>query len=590
MRYQWQVGTSPLQEITFSAGKNALQEALIFAPAEITNSVVEMDTLLKKRGLNVSYDIIDNRPVLRVGGFDSVENFLSLLQQNKLIVGNPKVETTKTDKRHIDTIIAAGVLYELGNVTGLAGDFFRKDKAGVTSNMAFIIGNTPLLLFGRKNFAEKQISLMQGFGESLRKNGVVVEAGNPFASEHTQNLPGAWNALRRFMVDKVIGIFAVGEIVAGYKKAVAGFSNQGNSAKGLAGVFIASGFAAGAIIPEKTHAMLRDKFDAKDDADLKEKIKQLPLGKRIVTSIQHTPLFLSGFFSGMNNIFSILGAIDEKKYFEKNNESRKQAEIRAKLSETGEAHFEKSIFGVKTVSVTLDDTQEKSKYWTASGALKKAEEAYKNTDHTDIAATSKALKTKAAAEQNILDLKTDQERLKESRKVFGKTVVSIGKLWRFDMVQALFFFVANFLYAQSPKTGNSFDQAKLRARFFSAAVSQIATASEADQGYLLAAACQYAGDSPDLGVTVREAKTILSEKLQQITANPWLQHRIHTSSTPLVTDVAIHQELPLETMSKKHSQDLSHRTNITPHEKPQAPVSLMDRALMETPAASHAIH
>jgi hypothetical protein len=607
MRYQWQLSNSAIQEIIFSGGKKAPMEAVIFAPAD-ANAVAGLDKALAAKGMHVSYDVIDNRAALRVGGFTNEQDVLGLLKQNNLIGGEAKTEELATEKRPFDKFIGAAIFYQIGNVLGFIGNLLRKDRAGMMSDGFFITGDTTMLAFGRKSVEEKQIALMQGFGNVLKQNGIGVEAGSAFAPRHTQDLTGAWNSFRRFMADKVVGIKAASEVGAGLKKVQAGI-NQGNSAKSVAGALIASGFAAGALIPEKTLPELRDEYGAKDDDELKSKIAALPLGKRILTSIQRTPLILSGLFSGLNNIFSVLGAIDEKKYFEKKEketgvgESRKQTEIKAQLSTTGVGEYQKSVFGVKTVDVKLNDNDTNPKLWTASGKLAKANAAYDTVDKSDVDATSKALAAKYAAEHNILDLQADQKRLESGR--FG---VAPQKLWIFDVAQSVAFFIGNILYANSPKGGNMFDRAMLSERFFAAVTTQIATAPADQKDYLFAAACQYAGDTRDLGVTVREAQKIIGDKLKQIEANPWLKHRDDAPAPAIAAteaapekSPAIGQAAPSEerheqpnttSFVEKHAPNSAHgyTADLTRKEHPTMPTSLMERALAEAPAASNAIH
>lgn len=629
MRYQWQIGTSPLQEIVFSGGKKAPSEALIFAPAETTDAIADMHRLFISKGMHVSYDIVENRPVLRVGGFAQETEVLTLLKENGLINGEAKTEAIKSEKQPFDKFMGAAFFYQLGNITGFIGDYLRKDKAGMTSNAAFITGDTTMLAFGRKTIEEKQIALMQGFGEILQQNGIGVEAGSPFAPAHTQNLPGGWNAFRRFMMPKVVGIKAASEVVAGLKKVQAGF-NQGNTAKSLAGGLIASGFAAGALIPEKTLPQLRDEYGVGSDEELKGKISQLPFFKRILVTIQRTPLILSGLFSGLNNVFSILGAVDENKYIKKNNESRKQTELNVRLSEKG-GTFVSSVFGVKEKSTTLDNNDKDPKNWTAGKILADATEKYE-TALADSSSTDKqkieALDAKYKAEKNLSDLKEDKNRLAKGRHDFPTS-----KFWMFDLAQSLFFLVGNYFYANSPKGGSMVDRQKLSDRFFSAIATHIATAPQDQKDYLFAVACQYAGDTRDLGVTVREAQVIISDKIAQIEANPWLKHRLATpvlakaetsqelletkgrddhavSTVTTVTPPKIETTIPLQPPVEERADhpsvaavqgkppaellDLtgrddrkpespSHAASIAKQEKPLVPLSLIERAMMENP-------
>lgn len=581
MRYQWQIGNSPIQEVTITGGKKALPEALIFAPNHIDTTIANLHKILVSKGMHIAYDLVDNRPVLRVGGFSKESDIIHLLQKNNLVSGNSKVEAITETKQPFDKFIGAALFYQIGNITGWIGDFLRKDTAGVTSNTAFIVGDSTILLFGRKTIAEKQTAIMQNFGEALQKNGISISASSPFAPHHTQDLSGVWNSVRRFMANKVVGIKAASEIVAGVKKAQAGFFNQGNFAKGMAGVMIAGGFAAGSLIPEKTPAELRDEYDVKTDAELKAKIKELPLGKRILTTIQRTPLLLAGGSSGLNNLFSIIGAIDEKNYYKQHNESRKRTEVCAKI-EGGS--YETNTFGFKKKHTINDDSPDPDK-WTQrkkvheSGlACREDRRGLKRKHHLENGEGADHYQSVEILSEHHKQLKAMNDLVVEKdRLATGRFNFPIGRFWIFDIAQAFAFFIANILYASSPKGGNMADRNKLADVFFSAVASQIATAPNNQKDYLFSVASQYAGDTHDLGLTVREAQIIISKKLKEIQANPWLQYQLESSKTPLLTTAIAHQEESIEKISEK-PQRPSYSKNLTKYKKPEAPISLIDRA------------
>lgn len=530
MRYTWSSAASPVQEIQFFTPKKARAEALIFAPLNGSGQALQLDALLAKNGFIVSYDIVENRPALRVSGFENEKQILDLLEKNKLVEGAPEKQEMQKGKESLPTLILSAAFYQMGNVTGLLGDFLRGDKAGMTSNALFVVGDSTMLAFGKKSMGEKQHAIFQGFGNILKQNGLAVEPGSAFAPEHIRDLPGTWNAVRRFMTDKVIVVKSLSEVGAGLKKAQAGFFNQGNPAKGIAGLLIAGGFGASALLPEKTPSQLRDDLDARDDADLKAKIAKLPLFRRILVSVQKKPLLLSGGFSFLNNIFSAWGAFDEKNYYASTGKqgansgmgrSRKEDEIEAKLNG---GSYDSWRFG-KIVSVKIK----------GEGAHKELENAQHLLDTiTDTASDDylHARKTRDEAWKKKNDLEEDRHRLQNGSRG-ADFFIKPKHFWMFDLGQAMFFAVANFLYSISPKGGSLSDRKALADRFFAAVATEIAKAPEHKKEYLFAVACQYIGNTRDIDCTAREAQKILAEKVQLLNANPWA----NKAATPQVAVV-----------------------------------------------------
>ncbi len=570
MHYTWQNSASPIQEIRFSGGGKVKPEALIFAPLNGSTAAQNLDQVLAEKGLIVSYDIVENRPALRVSGFEAEGEVLKLLQENKMVEGDPQRREVKGEKESFDRLTASAVFYQLGNFTGLIGSIIRKDKDEITSNSAFIVGDSTMLAFGRKTTAEKQHNVMKGFGEILRQNGISVDPSSAFASEHIKDPPGLWNGIRRFMTDKVIAVKSVSEITAGIKKAQSGF-NQNNAYKKIAGAALVTGFSSGLMIPEKTNAQLRDELDATTPEDMSAKISRLPFWKRVLTSIQRTPLILSGGFAGLNNLSAFIGALDERKHSKDNpGRSRQIDKIYAELGknmDTGAAVdpiYEYKIFGFSR----------------RESAIKKGEgQALEDLEKAKIA---------YAADPSTKNLKTfgeKQERVDGLLASLDKAKMAKDKnLWIFDLVQAVFFGVANTLYSISPKGGSLQDRQKLSERFFAAAATEIARAPAEKKEYLFAIACQYAGHTRELSVTSREAQEILAQKVQMLQANPWLNKQ----AAPQVNMVAEsqEQEKPQVTMPKELlKQPVEERLDHPAAQKPAAASSFASVVGQKEPVA-----
>lgn len=571
MRYQWQNETSAIQEVRFFTAKKAAPEAVIFAsPRAHDPNLPNLDLLLAKQGMTVSYDIIENRPALRVGGFTNEQAILDVLQKHKLVEGTPQKSEMKGEKQGFDRLTGAAVFYMLGNVTGLIGSWFRKDRAEVFSNSAFIAGDSTMLLFGKKSGKEKQHQIMQGFGELLRKNGVTVEPSSLFAQEHIQNSPGLWNGIRRFMADKVILLKSISEITAGIKKFESGL-NQNNAYKKVAGAALTIGFTSGLAIPEKTPAQLRDEYNVSNNSELKDKLHKLPLGKRIFTTIQRWPLILSGSFAGLNNLSCIIGAISEYLYNKKTSllgapTTRQRDKISAELGLDENKNITKpeytyTIFGWER-KATLKKEQAIPAREKALEKLKEAKEKFPPESVEVRTATVELGQT----EKRILDLEKEREDAIGGR--FPK-ILQPKHFWLFDLVQGLFFLAANTLYGISPKGGSLSDRQKLSDRFFAAAASEIAKAPEEKKEYIFGIACQYAGSTRDLGVTSREAQGILAQKIQMLEANPWLRHR--NAMPALDKSAEIPQELlaqPVEERPDRPTGVQAFTGRVEPHKDP----------------------
>lgn len=523
MRYTWPQTQQGIHEIRFSFDKKTAPEALIFASPSGLGAAANVDKLLTENGFAVSYDVVMGRPALRVHDFRHSADILSLLENNEITSGTPAITKTRQEKPPMNRFVGAAIFYELGNISGLLGGLLRKDKDERDSNLAFLIGDSFMLAFGRKTREEKQISIMQGFGSILKNNGIAVDDGSAFATQHTANLPGMWNSVRHWMHDKVILVKSVSEIAAGYKKFASG-SNQNNLYKQVSGAAVIAGYSSSLMIKEKNRSQLREEFGVDTNEEVQQRIKKLPLLKRAWIAIEQQPLFVSGGGAAIYNLAGIFGALDERKHHRQIKKLETELGV-AFENTTSDAikignTYTQSLFGIE-IKRKIDGKP-------ALSELQDARTAYSARRSTSNRATL------VAAENRVNELKT---------KLVGAKDAKNKNLWVFDLAQSVFFAAANYLYGTASKNGDPEDQKKLTDRFFAAAASEIVKAPFEQQQYLLGIASQYAGTTRDFNLTAKESREILENKIQHLESNPWLRKRKGLATLENAASLSVPQEL-----------------------------------------------
>ena len=171
MRYQWQNEESLIHDITFNGnGKKTIREAVIRIPENRQASEKErdLDNLFIDNGYTVSYDVQDEKPVLRVGGFRTERDILNLLEKEQIVTGQAqtsKVEQKKTSAWQTireNSLVLSAVFYMAGNVATALSGLFRKDMDELRTGLSFSVGDGFMLMFGKTSDKEKQST------ESLR--------------------------------------------------------------------------------------------------------------------------------------------------------------------------------------------------------------------------------------------------------------------------------------------------------------------------------------------------------------------------------------------------------------------------------------
>lgn len=499
-------------------GQKAVREAVIFAPEDFAGkpALAALDGYLVKKGMAVGYDAVEGRPVLRVTGFRHERDLIAVLEKGRFVAGEAQTRPTgeklqtRTEWVKENSLVLSAFFYTLGNIATMLSGWFRRDADELRTGAAFTVGDSTMLLFGKLNDREKYQEIMQDFGAILKENGHTLAPGSVFSPAATQEAPSNWAKARKFMHNKVIAVKSLSEITAGISFARAGL-NQNNPLKTGAGTAIATGFAIGLLTPEKNSSQIQEELGTQTAEETERKIAGMSLFKRLLYKLQQNPLGVPGTFSGINNLLTLAGAIDEKRWIEKTGMSRKLDEVNARLH--GGPY---KIFGRKKPhEISVADS--------ANARLDAARAALNGADG---AARLDAKADYVKAKTDLESLERQREHLLKGRKIFGKELD--GKhFWIFNVMQSLFFLAANTLYAKSSKSGGkSLRQDALKEQFLSAVAGE---ALQTGEGFareeIINLAAKYAGGRHGFNLTVKEARRLIDARLQLLQTNPWLQSR-----------------------------------------------------------------
>ncbi len=578
MKIRWNHPESVISELRFQP--NALtgqNEAILFLRAEtaITGdshlSTPPFDESLKKSGAIIAYDHFENVPVLRITNPQSAESVIAQLEKLDAVKGDYSKQAT-TDEPHkgwretlrSNQLVLSAIFYQVGNIATTIGGWFRRDSDEIRTGFAFMAGDSTMLLFGKRNQQEKYGDLMQDFGKFLNTNQYQAESQQQFSPLSTAKEVSGWQKIRDVMYSKVIAIKSVSEIIAGTSFAMAGYK-QRNYFKSTAGGLVGAGFALGLAIPEKSKADLREELGAKDNDDLQLKMKSLSPLKRLKTKIQANPLILPGSFAGVNNILTLIGAYDEKNYFEAHGKSRKMEELDAKI-DGGEYQNSRFESVKKVYSASKDATDKALAYDRISNThaslknlLNKADSNGNNLNQDEISSIIKATESKhniamkgatpldaayetlgilsgdlAKAETELSDANTHIQSLSTARdklvsgrtlSVAGKDLITVkdGQYWIFNVIQASAFGVANVLYGLSSKNGNDPNAEKMTNQFVNAVASEAITVDATKREHLINIASHYVTLNKNVGLTPSEIRVALTQKIEQLQNHPLLQ-------------------------------------------------------------------
>lgn len=537
MKYHWNSEQSIIKDVTFKGdGNKSVNEAIIFAPdnAAHIDTIESLDKVLIDRGFNVSYDVIDNKPALRVTGFLHRHAVLDLLEGEKLTDGGAQKTELEKESGSIlgyirrNSITLAAIFYQLGNIATVLSGYVRRDDDELKTGIAFAVGDSSMLLFGKRNQKEKFHSVMRGYGEFLENNGFVVASDSVFSASARKEPLSNWGKIKEFMHDKVIAIKSISEMSAGAYFSRAGFK-QNNLYKGLAGIMVGSGFGLGLVIPEKTKSDLRRELYAQTDEQAKEKISQMPFLSRAKYWLQSHPLAISGTFSSTNNILTLVGANSERK------NRYKLREVRAKLGfedyrthpndgglQTTDGISYSSVEGIadsseytvqmpwgnKTVNVgktAYMDRHEKYQEWQTA------------LQGNDPVAKLDAQKAYEAAQGAVTALETELSHLQT-----GRLGVDGKNFWKFNTAQGSLFLIANILYGSSSKGGGKSGD-ELTNRFIAAAASDILRTPEETRMEVLNLAAQYAGNLKEIDFTPDEMRILIASRVEKLQQSPWMK-------------------------------------------------------------------
>ncbi|GEM_PF-6652573 len=511
MKYQWNQPDSLIEEARFAPTKKGrAAEAVIILRQQEGIKQTTLDTALVDQGLSVSYDIIDGQSVLRVGNFKHEKEVLTALQKAEAVKGESRrsasgqeVEPSAMQEIRANSLVLSAVFYQFGNIATALSGWFRRDNDELRSGLFFAIGDTSMLLFGKRSDKEKHDSVMHGFGEALKQNGIAPSFGSTF-SAGTNRPKGSWQGLRNFMHNKVIAIKSASEVAAGTSLAIAGHK-QSNTYKKAAGVLVGSGFALGATIPEKSSSEIREELGVATPAEAKESLANLSPWKRFSYKVQQMPLLISGFFAGLNNLSSIAGAFDERTHrWQKHTVENKLGSKKDGLN--GEAKMMN-----KTITSDAGKINELKKIdETAYSKVNRLSHELNTASASKTVGLTEELKE---AQKELTALKGEKDSVLKGR--YNNTKMA-DKFWMFNLAQGLFFLVANALYGISSKSGRSNSEELLGKQFISAVASEILITPPQDRAEIINIASHYAGNIDELDYTSSEIRTMVEAKITEL--------------------------------------------------------------------------
>ena len=518
MKYQWNQPDSFVEELRFFSAKNGqVQEAVILLRPQDGSQVKSIDAQMVDQGLSVNYDMVDERPALRITGFKKIQDVVSILQSSGAVkgeslksAGGQEVEVSTWQRMRANSLVLSAVFYQLGNISTALSGWFRQDAHELRTGLLFGVGDTTMLLFGKRSDTEKHNSVMQGFGEALKQNGFSPAFGSSFADNSYGKVSG-WQKVRNFMHNKVIAVKSLSEISASSSFAIAGYQ-QKNNFKTAAGVLGASGFGLGLLIPEKQSSEIRDELGVTTPAEAKEVLASKPLFTRLKYKIQQMPLLISGTMAGLNNLSSIAGAFDERKH------RWQKHDIVNRLGKASDGLT--GITAMMNKSITSDagkSSKVRNRKETAWSKANRLSYEYNNASESNRALLSGDMKQ---AHNELKTLQTEQHSVLEGR--FGKEKLDPEKFWVLNLLQGGFFLVANFLYGISSKSGRSANEELLGKRFIASVATEVLMSPQDDRAEIINLAAEYAGGLQELDFTKAEISQQVSDKVKQLQKHPFI--------------------------------------------------------------------
>lgn len=556
MLYSWQSPESLLKEIElFKIGEQ--QEAFIYAPRGADPSKLQGITeSLRQRGFEALPDFVDGKHALRIEKFTSREHLFGALAAMGAISGETKTQITGRDAKPKSlaqragesTMNLSGWLFTVGDALMILSGWKRRDYA--EAGTGFIWGSTGLVLglFGKKK-PEKQLSTFyRNLEEHLKQEGIPIPRNEQELVDSLKRDNGMITRVIEFLENNPADFHHIVQAIGGTTLIKAGY-NQNNWWKGGAGVFVSTGQAMGALLPDKSHKSVPDPLyelapangtlptpananlpspansntaDASDEDKKKTPVGSLPPepdNRGVILKswewFTSNPLHFSGIFPFINNVLNVTGAALVEK-------PRVDMDL-AKTDPTAKK---------KDFTVTIDG--KKTPFHFNGNEIKNIEDDLRtlhehkatNTNHPDLT-SGFAQKTFASGAKDI-DSKINQLHDEKLRleKFRDKDFVEIrGKKFRpyeMNVATSGLYVAANLLYAVSKKnTSADLKATGVIDEMCSVMANIIAAAPTANQEELTHQMAGYLGMQPDVTMTVQEVDKVISEKVAALRESPW---------------------------------------------------------------------
>lgn len=544
MKYEWASDTSAIKELrVIDSGKKGVREAIILTdPSKpLDDTQKRLDSALVDQGFSVAYDLVDGLPALRVTGFKRTGKIIEALYGSNLVEGNyhkSAQEHAATKKSWRDSsLILSAIFYQLGNLVTILSGVFRKEANERNTGIAFAVGDTSMLLFGKRTEKEKYVSVMKGFGEMLQQNGYIPSFGSGFSASAMYEKPSSWQNIRNFMHDKVIAVKSLSEIAAGVSFARAG-QIQGNRYKTMAGSLIASGFAISLMTPEKSPSQIRDELGVATPEEAKEVLRHKNFFIRLKYQIQQFPLFMSAFFAGGNNLSTLWGALEERRH------NWGASLVKTKIGAKNDGIDGSAKRMAETISSkqgTSKPLRDRERHETAYSKVNRLRHEIDNGGVAEMVKLDELKK----AEKELASLQAE-DRLMAGEGVPKALLSNDGtpRFWMFNIAQSLLMMVANTLYGLSSKSGRSAKEEQLGERFVAAVATEVLLSDPEYHHEIINLAAHYAGSLNELDFTADEVRKMVEEKIELIQNHPLLADQLHDEvviDTRHVDGITLHQ-------------------------------------------------
>lgn len=519
--YRWGP-QSPLEKMeVLPFGKE--REAILYASASADPArLADISNMFLSQGLAVVPDEIDGQHVLRLRGFGKEELPAAALEQNGFVSkADRKTEEPKAAKEKINPLAAirkssfrmSGWVYMVGDAALAASGLKRGDVNETMSGLAFGATSVVAARYGERRKDKVFDDLHSRMIGEFARDGVELPQGDKLTAKELGKPGGIINRIEDFLYDYPVEVMTAGNAIAGFNVFRAGV-NQSNVDKQIAGALVTTGMLIGLLVPQKDKekaaptpeemaANAAATGEAKDVwATPKVEEKKGFMGtllsplQSVAGWVQEKPLRVGGYMAMANNVFSVKGALAERK-----------------ANPLQRGYLEEMKNGNQGVAEWYADEL-------------KGKMAGKDLE-----------------EFVALDPSTPQGKL-DFDKMENKLNRAEG-MWKMNLVAASSYMVANGLLSISNKGAQGKDEKGKdpNAELYAAAAAIIANQPQEVQEQAIGKMAAFLGSQREIDCKPEELAVRIREKVEAVKDSPWLNPEIRAQRT--AAHPAVPQELPL---------------------------------------------